>query len=102
LAVAEITTKNKDEALFLEERERLGLEDQKAIDRQHAYLMHKEKLESAERIAQMGVQQRAEAADKAARAKRSVQFTKGPDGAVQSATITGDEMAETSNNGAGA
>jgi hypothetical protein len=90
LAVAELSAKTKDMELFVEERTRLGVQEQAAADRMHEAFLHKEKLDHAERLAEMQRQTTLEAADKAARASRSVQVNKGPDGETQSLTITGD------------
>ena len=90
LAVAEITAKTKEVELFLEERARLGVQEQADSDRLHEAFLHKEKLDHAERLAAMARQAQADAADKAARSKKSVKLQKGPDGATTAITITGD------------
>jgi hypothetical protein len=78
------------EAHAAEEAKALGEREDKQADRELALQMHREKLSSAEGIAQLNVQAKRDTAAQAARSKRSVQFTRGEDGSVQSATIAGD------------
>jgi hypothetical protein len=93
LAIAELGAKTKDLELFYEERARVGLADDKHADRVHEYQMHREKLASAETIAAQQAETARTTAESKARASKKVQFTKGEDGSVQSATITGGDEA---------
>lgn len=75
----------------LEEQLATGVQiEEAAKQRTHELNLHTQKLAHASDLAAQARQATQEAAQTAARSNRSVQFTKGPDGAVQSATITGD------------
>jgi hypothetical protein len=83
LTIAERELALKEAALELE-RQMLQL---KADELEAKLLMHEQDLASKAQIAEADRQAARASADTAARAKRSVKFTRGPDGSVQSAVI---------------
>jgi hypothetical protein len=90
IAVAEIGAKVKDEALFLEERARLGVLEDNVADREQQYAMHREKLDHAAQLAQVADMAKREQLAAMARSKRKINITKGEDGSLASVTIEGN------------
>lgn len=90
IAVAEISSKDKDQALFYEERARIGVIEEAAVARAHEFAMHREKLASAAQLAQVADESKRAQMDQTARSKRKINITRGEDGALVSASIEGD------------
>lgn len=88
LAVAEIGAKVKETQLFIEERARVGVQDEAAKTRAHEVQMELLKHEHQARLVGVNADATLKTATQKARIPKTVKFTKGADGGVQSATIS--------------
>lgn len=91
LAVAEIGAKVKETELFIEERARVGVQDEAAAQRAHEVQMELLKHEHQARLVGVNADATLKTATQKARIPKKVTFTKDPNtGAVVSASIEGN------------